>query len=50
METTIGDYIGATIGIHSPIPYQALDSRIGVWGLGLRLWRLGFRGWGLGST
>ena len=23
METTIGDYIGTTIGIHSPIPYKS---------------------------
>ena len=26
MGTTIGDYIGTTIGIHSPIPYYAPDS------------------------
>ena len=26
MGTIIGDYIGTTIGIHSPIPYQAPDS------------------------
>ena len=25
METVIGDYIGPTIGIHSPIPYSAPD-------------------------
>ena len=23
METIIADYLGATIGIHSPIPYEA---------------------------
>ena len=28
METTIGDYIGTTIGIHSPIPYSAPDSKV----------------------
>ena len=27
METTIGDYIGTTKGFHSPIPYEALDSK-----------------------
>ena len=26
MGTIIGDYIGATVGIYSPIPYQAPDS------------------------
>ena len=26
MGTIIGDYIGPTIGIHSPIPYEAPDS------------------------
>ena len=25
METIIGDYIGPTIGIHSPIPYKEPD-------------------------
>ena len=29
METVIGDNIGTTIGIHSPIPYYAPDSRRG---------------------
>ena len=39
MGTIIGDYIGTTIGIHCPIPYQEPDSnvvalieRIGSWG------------------
>ena len=27
MGTIIGDYIGTTIGIQSPIPYSAPDSR-----------------------
>ena len=26
MGTTLGDYIGTTIGIHSPIPYKEPDS------------------------
>ena len=27
METIIGDYIGTTIGIHSPIPWSLLSTR-----------------------
>ena len=26
METIVGDYVGATIGIHSPIPYKEPDN------------------------
>ena len=28
MGTIIGDYIGATIGIHSPVPYSAPGSNV----------------------
>ena len=31
--TTIGDYIGTTIGIHSPIPYEAPDSPFVLWAI-----------------
>ena len=27
MGTNIGDYMGTTIGIHSPIPYEAPGSK-----------------------
>ena len=27
METIVGDYIGTSIGIHSPTPYEAPDSK-----------------------
>ena len=27
MGTDIGEYIGTTLGIHSPIPYKTLDSK-----------------------
>ena len=30
MGTTIGDYIGATIGIHSPIPYKGTRQTTGL--------------------
>ena len=34
METIIGDYIGTTIGIHSPIPYSEPDSSVEGLGFG----------------
>ena len=27
METIVGDYMGTSIGIHSPTPYEAPDSK-----------------------
>ena len=30
METIVGDYLGTTTGIHSPIPYYAPGSTEGV--------------------
>ena len=27
METILGDYVGATIGIHSPFPYECLTAK-----------------------
>ena len=30
MGTSIGDYIGATIGIHFPIPYYALRGIVSI--------------------
>ena len=36
MGTIIGDYIGTTIGIHSPIPYEAPDRRVAVGDEGAR--------------
>ena len=47
METTIGEYIGTTLGIHSPMPYSAPDSQ-GILSLfGVDFSRLGLRGSGL---